>query len=439
MTEFDSDLTTNVSSIRHLMRWFVVSSTVVLGIVGGWSVMARIDSAVVTAGTFMPQSNAQEVQHPEGGIIGAILVKEGESVREGQVLVRLDAAKVIAETRTLERRLIDLAAEKARLEAERDGRATLEMPRLSLDIPDAGPALKLAVAAEQSLLTERVAGRESQLSQLTERRRQSEMQISGLHERIRSLQEELVQAEGHLEDLRFLDGKGLVRRSVLRQAERDVSRLRGDIGDTEARIASAQSQIVEVDFKIAEIGRGSQSEILGRLQSVGAEFADATEQYTAARDRLSRLEIRAPRAGLVHQLNVHTIGGVIGAGETVMSIIPSSEPLIVSAQIPPTEIDQVHVGQSATVRINAFKLAFTPELEAEVITVSPDQVIDPKSGRAFFTVKIAIVDGEQAKLEDKHLTPGLPAEVLIRGESRRVITYLTQPLTEKIDLAFREK
>ena len=175
------------------------------------------------------------------------------------------------------------------------------------------------------------------------------------------------------------------------------------------------------------------------MQSVDSELAEVEEQYAARKRPLQRLEIRAPRAGLVHELAVHTVGGVVAPGQRLMSIIPNAEPLIVDAKIRPDQVEQVHIGQKATVRIGSLKLPVTPELDGEVTTISPDQEIDERSGLAFFAVQIAIAPGERDKLEGKELTPGLPAEVLIRGESRRVITYLTQPLTEKIGLAFREK
>lgn len=439
MTEFETDLIANASSMRRLMRWFMLSSLTVIFGIGGWAVAAKVDSAVVTSGTFAVQSNAQAVQHLEGGVVGAILVKEGELVKEGQVLVRLDAAKVTADASIRERKLIDLTAEKARLEAERLDRATIDRPDLSGLSRQAAAALRAALATEQSIMNERRSLRASQLSQLKERKRQIETQVEGLGERHKALKEEMEQASAQLQDFRMLESKGLIRRPILRQTERDVSRLRGEIGDAEARIASARSQLAETEFKIAEVTRNAHSEILTKLQAVTAKLAEIEEESAAAHDRLQRLEIRAPRTGLVHELAIHTVGGIISPGQKLMSIIPSAEALIVNAKIKPDEVDQVHIGQKATVRVNTFKLPIAPELEGEVTNVSPDQVVDKQSGQAFFTVKIAIAPGERSKLGGRELTPGLPAEVLILGETRRVIAYLMQPLTDKIALTFREE
>jgi HlyD family secretion protein len=439
MTEFDADLVANAASVRRLMRWFVLSALTLCLVLGGWAVGAKVDSAVVTSGTFVVQSNAQAVQHLEGGVVGAILVKNGELVREGQVLVRLDAAKVIADTSILERKLIDITAEKARLDAERLDRPTIEPPLSPVPSAKAAATLQAALAAQQNLLTEKRSTRASQLSQLAERRTQIEAQLRGLNDQLDATKGEMEQAAGDLEDKQVLDKKGLIRRPVLRQAEREVSRLKGQLGDTEARIASARSELTENSFKTAEVTRNERSTILTQLQAVTEKLAEAEQERTASLDRLQRLEIRAPRTGLVHEMAIHTVGGIVAPGQTLMSIIPNTDPLLVSAKIRPDDIDQVHIGQRATVRISSFKLATPPELDGTVTGVSPDQVKDDHSGMPYFTVKIDIAPGERSKLEGKELTPGLPAEVLIRGESRRVITYLTEPLTDKIGLAFREK
>jgi HlyD family secretion protein len=439
MTGFETDLASNQTSLTRLMRIFTVSSLAVLMSVGGWSVAAKVDSAVVTGGTFVVQSSAQAVQHLEGGVVGAILVKDGQLVQENQVLVRLDAQKVIAETAIQERKLIDLAAQRARLEAEDKNLDQIQVPPPPVPGEQAATAFRLAIAQQQNLLEEKRSTRSSQVSQLQERKRQTESQIDGLRDKLKSLQEEFQQASAELADMRMLESKGLIRRPVLRQSERDVSRLRGDMGDVESRIASAQSQLTETAFKMAEVTRSARSEILSQLSDISAQYSDAEQQRLAAIDRLQRLEIKAPRAGYVQELAIHTVGGIVGPGQTVMSIIPISDALVVSAKVRPDEVDQVHVGQPAIIRVSSLKLPVAPELDGEVTNLSADKVVDAKTGEAYFTVKIAVPNEERHKLHGKELSPGMPAEVLIKGESRRVITYLTHPLTEKIGLAFREE
>jgi HlyD family secretion protein len=300
-------------------------------------------------------------------------------------------------------------------------------------------ALEAALAAEQRLLVERRSTRASQRAQLEERRTQVKRQIEGLGQRFNAFREEFAQASAELADFRALEGKGLIRRSVLRQSERDVSRLRGEIGDTEARIASARSQLMEAESKIAEMTLAARSEVLKQLQAVTAKLAEIEEERQAANDRLQRLDIRAPRTGHVNGLQVHTVGGIVGPGQKLMSIVPSSERLVVNAKVRPAEVDQVYKGSRATVRISSFRLPVTPELEGDVTNVSPDQVVDPQTGEAFFTIQVTVGPEERHKLHGKELTPGLPAEVLIRGDARRVITYLMQPLLDGMSVTFRER
>ena len=437
--DFTSDLAANENSIRNLMRAFLASVTLVGGGVGGWAGMTRIDSAVVASGAFAVQSSAQSIQHPEGGVVGAILVHDGELVKEGQVLIRLDAAKVATDTSILERKLIDLVAERSRLEAERQDAAVITIPAPPVASAQAFETLRTSIRAQQILLDEKRSARTSQLAQLTEHHLQIESQIRGLSEQLKATQGEMEQAAGELADQKILDAKGFMRRPVLRQTEREVSRLQGQIGETQARIEGARSQLRETEFKMAETRKSGQSDILTQLQSVIEKIAQAEQERAASSDRYQRLEIKAPRTGYVNELAVHTVGGVMSPGQTVMSIIPKGDRLLVTAKISPSEIDEVHPGQPATVRLSSLKLPTPPELAGTVASVSPDQLKDEHTGQAYFKVQIDISPDEATKLQGKELFPGMPAEVLIRGEARRVIAYLTHPLTDKLGLVFREK
>jgi HlyD family secretion protein len=439
MTDFSDDLEANENSIRNLMRVFMASVTLVGGGVVGWAGMTRIDSAVVAAGAFSVQSSAQTIQHPEGGVVGAILVHDGELVKEGQILIRLDAAKVASDTSILERKLIDLVAEKSRLDAELQDAAVIAFPAPPVPSAKALETLRTSIRAQQNLLDEKRSARANQLAQLSERHAQIESQIRGLNEQLKAVQGEMAQAAGELADQKILDAKGYMRRPVLRQTEREVARLQGQIGETQSRIEGARSQLRETEFKIAETRKSGQSDILTQLHSVVEKIAQAEQERVASSDRFQRLEIKAPRTGYVNELAIHTVGGVMAPGQTVMSIIPNNDRLLVTAKIPPNEIDEVHPGQHATVRLSSLKLPTPPELAGTVASVSPDQLKDEHTGQAYFKVQIDIAPDEATKLQGKELFPGMPAEVLIRGEARRVIAYLTQPLTDKLGLVFREK
>jgi HlyD family secretion protein len=250
---------------------------------------------------------------------------------------------------------------------------------------------------------------------------------------------ELEQSTADLAAQQELDKKRLIRKSVLRQTIRQVARARGDIGDIDSKISGARSRLAETDFRIAELKRTERSKILDQLKVNRSQMQEAKEKFTTALDRTAHLEIRSPRAGLVHEMQIFTVGGVIKSGQTLMSVIPQNELLLVSAKIQTHEIDQVYIGQPAIVRISAFKQRVTPELEAVVTGVSPDETKDEATGQSFFSAKIAIKAEEIAKLGKKQLTPGLPAEIFIQGKKRRVITYLTQPLLDQMALTFREE
>ena len=406
---------------------------------GGWAFSAQVESSVIANGKFVVKSNAQEVQHLEGGTVGAILVTEGQQVKKGQVLVRLDSKQVESELEILKGRLIDLTVEQARLISERDGNSVIKGPKPPFALKRQRSAYNAALPLQQTLLTARLSATRSQLSQLEERKRQTEEQIRGFKRVRRARVIELEQSQADLVAQQRLDKKRLIRKSVLRQTLRQVARARGDIGDIDAKVAGAKSRLAEAQFRISELKRTERSKILDQLKLNQSQLNEAREKYMAASSRSTNLKIRSPRSGLVHELKIHTVGGVIRPGQTVMSVIPQDELLLVSAKIQTHEIDQVFIGQPAVVRIGAFKQRITPELEATVTGISPDESKDEASGQSFFSAKIAIKASELKKLGGKKLTARLPAEVFIQGKKRRVITYLTQPLADQMALTFREE
>jgi len=439
MTSFDSNLETTNSSIRQLLRRFLLS-TLILGFgVVGWACLFKIDSAVITEGTFAVPSSAQAVQHLEGGIVGAILVKEGQLVQKGEVVARLDAAQVISDMSILKHKLIDLTAEQARLLAERDNKDTMAAPELPSALQSETLGFTRAMTSQLALLIDRRSAHDSQLSQLVEKKRQIETQIEGSTIQRQAIAEELAQINAELNDLRKLAAQHLVPLPRLRQSERDASRSRGELGDTDAKIASSRSQLIETEFRINETTRQARSEVLTQLQAVSSQIAESMDQLSTASDRIQRLEIRAPHTGYVHELAVHTVGGTVAPGQALMSIIPNNEMLEVAAKVTPDQIDQVAVGQIVSVHLTSLKLPVTPELPGRVIAVSADQVIDEKTGRGFFNAKIEVEPAPPEKLAGRELIPGLPAEVYFLGQPRTVMAYLVQPLTDKLGHVFREK
>ena len=437
MTDFETDLQQSERAMRRLMYGFGATLVMLVGGLGGWAMTSEIESAVVANGKFVVKSNGQAVQHLQGGVVGQILVSEGDRVKKDQVIMMLDAAQVHAELGILKKRLVELTAERARLTAERDGMASIPTPGENGGKID--PELVIALGQQQSLLEARRTALESQLLQLNEQRRQTESQIEGSRRIKAARNEELEQGQDDLDGMIELDRKRLIRRTVLRQTRRQLSRLTGDIFEITSRLDGLSSRLNELNFKIREIQRKWRSEMLDRLQTVQRAVGETLEKHTAAVDRMKRLAIRAPSCGIVHEVEALTVGGVIAPGQVVMKNIPDNEPLELHARIRTSERDQVQLGQKATARITALDNTVSPELTGEVATVAADRSEDERTGIAYFTVKIALDPDQDHKLGNKRLTPGLPADVFIKGESRLVITYLTQPLMDQIAHTFREE
>lgn len=439
MTVFESDLADTQHAMNRIMRIFMVTLFVLIFGIGGWAVLSKVESAVVANGNFIVKSNGQAVQHLHGGVVGKLHVKEGDLVRKGQVVITLDAAQVEAQLGIVKRQLVDLSVEQSRLLSERDGRATVRRPSLLKNEPEMQDRLNNAMALQQKLLNARLSAFRNQLQQLEEQKAQTKSAITGLRALVEARQAELEQNVADLRAFTELDRRRLVRKSVLRQTRRQVSRSRGDVLEIGSRILSKQSKLSEIEFRMREIVRKTRSEALDRLQDTKSKIGQAVEKYKAAKDRMNRLDVLAPSAGIVHELKAHTIGGVIKPGQAVMMIIPHDVPLEVVAQIKTTEVDQVEINQKATVRISALDHRTSPELAGTVVGVSPDRSIDERSGNEYYKIRISINAGQQAKLKGKKLTAGLPVEVFVVGKARRVISYLTQPLRDQIGLTFKEE
>ena len=439
MTDFETDLSDTQGALSRLMWFFAATIFFLFAGIGGWAFASKVDTAVVANGNFAVTSSGQAVQHLQGGVVGKLLVKEGDLVRKGQVVLTLDAAQVEAELGMVKQQLVDLSVEQSRLHSERDGHATIRRPVLLENEPAMQSRLNAAMVLQQNLLSARVSAFNSQLQQLTEQKSQIKSSLIGLRALVEARQDELEQNTADLKAFETLDRQRLIRKSVLRQTKRQVSRSQGDVLEIKSRITSNESKLSEIEFKMREITRKARSEVLDRLQLLESKIGQAMEQFRSAQDRMTRLDVTAPSAGVVHELQAHTVGGVIKPGQAVMTIIPSDDPLEVTAKIKTTEVDQVRINQKARVRVSALDHRSSPELDGIVAGVSPDRSVDERSGVAFFKVRITITPGQQAKLSGKKLTAGLPAEVFIVGQSRRVIDYLTKPLRDQIGLTFKEE
>lgn len=427
----------HLSIRRHLAAGAIGVAALCLGI-GGWAAATEFSGAVVAPGLLVVESDVKKVQHPAGGIVSELKVKDGDRVRAGDVLLRLDETVLQANLAIVAKAYDEALARSARLEAERDGRNAIAFPS---DLTARKDEMRLSALmdAEARQFELRRAGRQGQISQLGERVGQLTEQVNGLTEQLAAKQRELDLIARELEGVRELWAKKLVAVQRVTALERDLARTSGEKGALMSSIAQTQGRITETRLQILQVDQDLRAEVGKELNETQARLAEYVERKVSAQDQLKRVVIRAPQDGTVHQSAVHTIGGVVGPGETLMLIVPTSDHLVVEARIPPREIDQVHQSQRATLRFSAFNQRTTPEIDGEVVKVTPDLTTDPRTGQGFYSVRIALPEEQVRRLGGARLTPGMPVEAFIRTQARTVLTYFTKPFGDQVARAFRER
>jgi len=421
---------------RHLLAGVAVAGILVFGL-GGWAATAQISGAVIAPGVVVVDSNVKKVQHPTGGIVAELLVREGEVVKEGEVVVRLDETVTRANLSVVKKSIDELAARQARLEAERDGDETIAFPDELLaraDNRDVGRAIQ----GERTLFDLRRTSRLGQKSQLRERIGQLQEQVHGMGMQIvaKKRESELIATE--LEGVRELYRKNLVTLQRVTILERDAVRIEGEHGQLVSSRAQAAGRISETELQILQIDQDLRSEVARELREIQSKMVELGERRVAAEDQLKRVEIRSPQTGRVHQLAVHTVGGVVSPGEPLMLVVPKSDELTIEARVAPQDIDQVRLGQSAVLRLSAFNQRTTPEIFGEVSRISADISTDQRTGLSHYTIRIGLPSEEIAKLNGLTLTPGMPVEAFVRTGDRTALTYFTKPLMDQVNRAFRE-
>jgi HlyD family secretion protein len=422
---------------RHL--WAGIALLVVLcGGVGGWAATTEISGAVIAPGVLVVDTNVKKVQHPTGGVVGEIRARDGDRVSIGDIVVRLDETVTRANLAIVLRGLDELVARKARLEAERDGLEGIAFP--SEFIERLGELQVAAiVAGERKLFDLRQSARVGQKSQLRERIAQLLEEIGGITAQIKAKAQEIVLIQRELTGARDLWEKNLMPITKLTQLEREATRLEGERAQLTATSAQSKGKISELELQIIQVDRDLASEVGKELREVDAKIGEFVERKVAAEDQLKRIDIRAPQDGVVHQSVVHTIGGVINAGEQLMLIVPSADNLIVEAKFAPQDIDQVKIGQRAVVRFTSFNQRTTPELNGVVTRVSADTTVDQRTSAPYYTLRISLSREEIARLGEVTLVPGMPVESFIQTGDRKVISYLMKPLSDQVMRAFRER
>ncbi|MFE1599495.1 HlyD family type I secretion periplasmic adaptor subunit [Methylobacterium sp. ID0610] len=427
------------AAIRRQARWTALIGAVLVGGIGGWATFTEIGGAVVSSGQLVVESDVKKVQHPIGGTVGELRVREGDRVKAGDILIRLDETQLRANLDIVLRALDALTAKRTREEAERDGDMALSFPSDFQARGASDEAVARLIDSETRLFMARAKTRQVQKSQLRERITQLEQEIAGTTEQMAAKAREVAAVTRELQGIRELWEKNLVQISRLTNLEREAARLDGDRGKLHASMAQARGKINEVQLQIIQIDEDMRNEVSKDLAEIRSKWQEYEEKQTAALDQLRRTDLRAPQDGIVHQMTVHTVGGLVTPTEPAMLIVPEADELAVEVRIQPKDIDHVHIDQAAILRFSAFSLRTTPEISGVVDRVAADVTQDQKTGQSFYKARIRVPEAERARLGDLRLVPGMPVDAFLKTGDRTVLSYLTKPLMEQIAKAWREK
>jgi HlyD family secretion protein len=427
-------------AIRRLNLIGFAAIVLLVGGIGSWAATTQISGAVIAPGILVVESNVKKVQHPTGGVVGQIFIREGSVVEEGQMVMRLDDTVTRATLGVVVSQLNELAAREARLLAEREDAEVVTFEKEFVDRAATDRGIGVAIAGEEKLFESRKRGRTGQRSQLRERIAQTQEEITGLLSQKKAKESEIKFVGEELVGVSQLYKQNLISIQRYMGLQRDQARLNGEHGQLVAAIARARARISETELQILQLDQDFRTEVLKDLRDTQGKMAELQERKTAAEDQLKRVDIRAPQAGIVHQLSVHTVGGVIGNGETLMQIVPASDKLLVEARVAPQDIDQVAPGAKATVRIMAGNQRTMPDISTHVTLIGADLTKEKEQPNvAYYVVRVHVPADQAQQLDQLKLVPGMPAEVFIQTRERTPLDYLVKPLTEQIARTFRER
>ena len=410
---------------------------VLVGGFGAWSVFSTLAGAVIAPGQLEVEQNRQVVQHPDGGVVEAILVKEGQLVAAGDPLIKLDGALIGSELSIVEGQFFELLARQGRLEAERDGRDTITFPPILVDAARTRPDIAGLLDGQQRLFEARAVTLKQQVEQLGQQRAQILAQVDGITAQHQALETQLRLIKEELVNQQSLLDKGLAEVSRVLALERESARLAGSVGELTASAAQAAGKTTEIDIEILKLQSGRSEDALTQLRDLGYRTLELAERRRALTEQVGRLEIRAPVSGIVYGLQVTTPRSVVKPADPLMFLVPQDRPLVITARIDPLSIDEVHIGQDVRLVFPTFKSRIAPELSGRITKISADAFSDQQRGISFYRAEIILNDGEEVKLEGT-LIPGMPVQAFIRTTNHTPLEYLMQPFTDYFKHAFRE-
>jgi HlyD family secretion protein len=427
-----------MKSLRQSFVFGISAVALFAGTIGLWAATSPMAGAVVAPGLFVIDSNLKKIQHQTGGIVSHLPVKEGDHVKAGDLVLRLDETVTKANLQIVVTQLDQLMARQARLEAERDGTSQITYAADLLaraNVPDIATTL----AAESRLLESRKSQREGQRSQLLKRVEQLREEISGINAQAKSREEQIQFLNRELVGVRDLFKRNLVPITRVMPLEREAANMAGQRGQFLASKAQAEGKIAETELQLLQLNIDLQTEVGKELREVQAKVSELLERKIAAEDQLKRVDIRSPIEGFVHQLTVHTVGGVISPAEPAMLIVPFNEELQIESRVAPTDIDQLFIGQKAMVKVQAGNQRTTPEITGTVSRIAADITREQQTGAVYYTIRITTPQSERAKLGDLKILSGMQAETFLQTAERTPFQYLMKPLVDQFHRAFKER
>ena len=418
-----------------IMGW--LGTLVLVGGFGAWSVFSTLAGAVIAPGQLEVEQNRQVVQHLDGGVVEAILVKEGQLVAAGDPLIKLDGGLIGSELLIVEGQFFELLARQGRLEAERDGRDAIAYSPIVADVAKTRPDIAGLLDGQQRLFDARVVTLNQQVEQLGQQRVQILAQVDGITAQRRALDTQLGLIKEELVNQQTLLDKGLAEASRVLALQRESARLAGSVGELTASAAQAAGKTTEIDIEILKLQSARREDALTQLRDLGYRTLELAERRRALADQIGRLEVRAPVSGIVYGLQVTTPRSVVKPADPLMFLVPQDRPLVITAHIDPLSIDEVHIGQDVRLVFPTFKSRIAPELAGHITKISADAFSDEQRGISYYRAEIVLNEGEELKLEGT-LIPGMPVQAFIRTTDHTPLEYLVQPFTDYFTHAFRE-
>lgn len=398
---------------------------VMFGLFGSWALLAPLDSAALAPGVVTVQTYRKTVQHPEGGIVKELHARDGDMVKAGDPLIVLDDTQLRAEYDIVRSQLITAQAAESRLLAERDGLEQINFDRM---VETDSPRALEAREGEVQVFNARKNSHQGEVAVLKQRISQLNQQIKGLKDLAATKQKLARSYDSEVSELRDLLKDGYIDKQRLLEQERSLDSTRAQASEHQSEIIRIQLQINETEMQVLLLDKNFNADVVAKLSEIQSRAFDLQQQMLALEERMNRVVIRAPEGGMIIDMKVHTVGGVIGQGAPLLDIVPSTSDLIIEAQVAPMDIDRVNVGTTADIRFSAFNSASTPVMEGVVTQISADRLINEQTGMPYYLARVQLTESGLKMLGNLTLVPGMPAEVLINTGERTLFQYIMQPI-----------